>query len=323
MGFFKTLFTGYKLLFQDINRKHNDLFPRCFTGCGTGLMMIGSAVMAKTGMKEDVQQVIAEANAAVDEAQKVREGEKKPERAKRILKAKAVKGWKVVKAFHKGIIMETVGAASVGVGYGMAEKGKHRAIKAVGALGAAFASYRAAVREDLGDEADRRYLTGQKAFKRTEKINKKTGEITEDIERVDDGSLNVDRDPNAFRLLINEETSPNVWSANYYLRKSNLEWIQDTLTRKLQHVGHLSLNDMRREFAPSIDKAEKMDVDIGGIFGRVLDPNIPVHLQTVNLHFEDDKDFMEGRKDWCWVIFDCDKESIIGRYGKKIKQVET
>ena len=68
MGFFKTLFTGYKLIFQDINRKHNDLFPRCFSGCGTGLMMIGSAVMAKTAMKDDVRDIIAEADAAIEEA---------------------------------------------------------------------------------------------------------------------------------------------------------------------------------------------------------------------------------------------------------------
>ena len=323
MGFFKTLFTGYKLLFQDINRKHNDLFPRCFTGCGTGLMMIGSAVMAKTGMKEDVQQVIAEANAAVDEAQKVREGEKKPERAKRVLKAKAVKGWKIVKEFRKGIAMEVGGAVLNGIGYGMAESGKHTALKAAGSAMAAFAAYRANVREDLGDEADRRYLTGQKAFKRTEKINKKTGEITEDIERVDDDGLNVNKDPNAFKLLFNGETFPNIWNANYYLRKANLEWIQNTLTLKLQHVGHISLNDMRREFAKSTDRAEDMDVDIGGIFGKVLDPKVPAHLQTVNLHFEDDQDFMEGRKDWCWIIFDCDEQPIIGRYGKKFKQVET
>ncbi len=59
MGFFKTLFTGYRLMYQDLTTKHNDLIPRCFSGCGTGLMMIGSAVMAKTSLKDDVQQVHA------------------------------------------------------------------------------------------------------------------------------------------------------------------------------------------------------------------------------------------------------------------------
>jgi hypothetical protein len=74
MGFFKTLFTGYRLMYQDLTTKHPDLLPRAFSGCGTGLMMIGSAVMAKTGMKEDVQQVIAECDAAIEEAKKSVEG---------------------------------------------------------------------------------------------------------------------------------------------------------------------------------------------------------------------------------------------------------
>ena len=66
-----------------------------------------------------------------------------------------------------------------------------------------------------------------------------------------------------------------------------------------------------------------MDVEEGGIFGRVLDPNKPRLKQVVNLHFRDDADFMEGRKDWCWIIFDCDSEPIIGRIKKKkFKQVE-
>lgn len=319
MGFFKTLFTGYKLMFQDINRKHNDLIPRCFTGCGTGLMMIGSAVMAKTGMKEDTQQIIAEADAAIEEARKSIEGEKKVDRQKRILKAKAVKGWKVVKVFRKGIIYNALGTVGIATGFGMEEKGKHRAIKACGALGAAFASYRAGVREDLGEEADLRYLTGQKAVKRTEKMDKKTGEITQELEFVegDDGVI-VKKDPNSFRLLFSPETCPSLCSENFDLRIANAKWLEDTLSLKLQSVGHLSLNDMRREFGGL--KPAEMDVDEGGIFGRVINPDIPKHQQRVNLHWRDDKDFAEGRKDWCYMIFDCDV--IIGKINKKFKRVE-
>ena len=44
--------------------------------------------------------------------------------------------------------------------------------------------------------------------------------------------------------------------------------------------------------------------------------------QSVNLHYQDDKDFMEGRTDSCWIIFECDPEPIVNRIGKKIKQVE-
>ena len=322
MGFFKTLFTGYKIIFNDINTKHNDLFPRLFSGCGTGLMMIGSAVMAKTACKEDVRQVIAEADAAIAEARKSVAGEKKSQKTRRIFKARSAKGLKVVKVYRKGIAMEVGGAVLNGIGYSMAEKGKHKALKAVGVMGAAFASYRANVREDLGDEADLRYLTGRKAVKKTEHIDRKTGEVTQELEYIqDDEGVTIKKDPSVFKLYFSEETCPSLWNRNYDLRIENLKWVQNVLTRKLHMAGHISLNDMRREFG-GLEPA-KMDVGIGGIFGKVLNPKIPKHKQTVNLHYEDDENFMQGRTDSCWIIFECDEEPIIGRIGKKFKQVES
>ena len=327
MGFFKTLFTGYKLIFEDINTKHNDLIPRMFSGTGTGLMMIGSAVMAKTALQEDTQQIISDCDKAIEEARKAQEGDTKVTKTKRIFKAKVVKGLKVAKAFRKGIIMEAVGGACVGTGLHISEEGKHKAIKAAGAMGAAFAAYRGAVREDLGEEADLKYLTGRKAVKRTDKVNKKTGEITQELAYVeDDGSVVIKKNPNSFRLLYSKETTPSVWSENHDLRIAMLRDVQDLLTRKLRYSGtkttrgHISLNDMRREFGGL--RPSTMDVDEGGIFGRVLLDDIPITEQRVNLHYQDDEDFMMGRKDWCWLIFDCDPQPIIGRITKRFKQVE-
>ena len=321
MGLLKTIFTGYRLMYQEFTTKHNDAVPRLFSGCGTGLMMIGSAVMAKTALKDDTREVLAECDRVIAEAEKPVEGEKKPARVKRVLKARAVKGWKVVKVFHKGIICEMVGGTCVGVGLGISEAGKHKALKGAAAIGTAFAAYRANVRDDLGEEADRRYLTGQKAVKRTEKINKKTGEITQELEYIqDDDGVTIKKDPDAFKFLFSKETCPSLWSDNFDLRKANLQWVADGLTIRYQSVGHITLNDQRREFG-GLTPA-KMDVDIGGIFGKVIDPNRPKAQQYINLHYQDDKDFMEGRKDWCWIIFDCDPEPIIGRINKKFKQVE-
>lgn len=311
MGFFKTLFNGYRIMFNDITVKHPDLLPRCFSGCGTGLMMIGSAVMAKTGMQEDVKQVIADCDKVIEEARKA--GKKK------YFLAKAKKGLKIVKVFRKGIAYEVGGAVMNGIGLGISENDKHKAIKAAGAIGAAFAGYRANVREDLGEEADLRYLTGQKAVKRTEKVDKKTGEITEVLERADDEFV-VKKDPNAFRFWFSKETCPSLCSDNYHMRISNLKWVTDNLTHRFQTVGHISLNDQRREFG-GLEPA-KMDVDIGGIFGKVADPNIPRMQQYINLHWQDDKDFMEGRTEGCWIIFDTDPEPMIGRIGKKLTEVE-
>lgn len=324
MGFFKTLITGYKLMYRDINMKHADLIPRCFTGCGTGLLLIGNAISAKTAMQEDVRQVVAEANAAVEEVRNSVANEKKSVKVQKIFKAKAVRGWKLVKAFRKSAIINTVGVGCVCAGYGMAEHEKHKAIKAVGTLGAIFAGYRANVRNDLGDEADLRYLTGRKAVNRTEKIDKKTGEVTQELTYVDDDGVTINKDPNAFRFWFSEETCPSLWSPNYDLRKANLEWVEKNLNRQYistwTHGGALTLNDMRREFGGL--QPHKMDVDIGGIFGRVYDPNKPETHKKINLHYQDDKDFMEGRTDSCWIIFDCDPEPIIGRCKKKFTAVE-
>lgn len=325
MGFFKTLITGYKLMYRDINTKHIDLIPRCFTGCGTGLLLIGNAISAKTAMQEDVRQVVAEANAMVDEVKNSVANEKKSVKVKKIFKAKAIRGWKIVKAFRKSAIINAVGVGCVGAGYGMAEHEKHKAIKAVGTLGAIFAGYRANVRDDLGEEADLRYLTGRKAVKRTEKVDKKTGEVTQELEYVNDDGVVIKKDPNAFRFWFSKETCPSLWMDNYDLRKENLKWVEQNLSRMYMATwtngGALTLNDMRREFGGLTPRT--MDVDIGGIFGRMYDPDNPETHKLIDLHFRDDKDFMEGRTDSCWIIFDCDPEPIIGRMRKKkFTQVE-
>lgn len=321
MGFLKTLFTGYRLLYQDLTTKHNDLIPRCFTGCGTGLMMIGSAVMAKTALQDDTKELLAECDAAIEEAKKHVEGEKKPTRVKRIFKAKVVKGWKVVKKFHKGVICEVVGGACVGAGLGISEHGKHTALKGAAAVGTAFAAYRANVREDLGEEADIKYLTGRKAVKRTEKIDKKTGEVTQELEYIqDEDGVTIKKDPTVFRFWFSEETCPSLWYSNRDLTLATLDHVEDNLTLKLQGAGHISLNDMRREFGGLLPA--EMDVGIGGIFGRVVNRDIPLIKNLVCLHHRDDRDFVEGRTNGCWIIFDCDPEPIIGRIGKKPRQVE-
>ena len=321
MGFFNTLITGYKLMFKDFSHKYGNAAPKVFSGCGTGLMMIGSAVMAKTGMEDDTKQLIAEADAAIAEAKKSIDGEKKIDQAKRVTKARAQKTWKVVKIFRKGIAMEVGGAVCNAIGIGISERGRTKALTACAAIGAQFAGYRAAVRDDLGVEADIRYLTGRKAVKKTEIVNKKTGEITEQLEYVNDDGVTIKKDPDAFKFWFSKETCPSLWEDNYDLRMANLKWVQDNINRQFVFAKHLSLNDMRREFGGL--KPSKMDVGIGGIFGRVWDKNKTAAENHINLHYMDDKDFVEGRTDGCWIIFDCDPEPIIGKVNPEFTKVET
>lgn len=322
IDFFKTLAKGYSILFNDLKYDIQDYGPKVFTSTGTGLMMIGSALIARDSCKAEVQNVIQEANAIVDDAKKENKNEKKATKSLRLIKAKAKKTWKVVKVYKKGFIADAIGAAAVVTGLHISESGRAKAIAGAAAIGSAFASYRAAVREDLGPSADIKYLNGEKAinapkFKKGETIPAPEPYIEED------GGVTLYKDPEAFRLLFSRESTPELWSDNYDMRIANLQWVESVLSRNYMttwgYGGNLTLNDMRREFGGLTP--QKMDVPIGGLFGRHYIKDKPETHRLINLHYEDDKDFMDGRKDWCYIYFDCDPEPLVGRR-RKFTQVE-
>lgn len=325
-GFFKTLAVGYSQLFNDAKLGFFEYGPKILTGTGTGLMMIGSALIARDSCKAETQQAIAEANAIVEEAKEqnntTKINDSKTKKHARIFKAKFHKGLKIVKIYKKGFIADAIGGICTATGIGISESGRHKAIAGAATLGGILSSYRAAVVADLGPEADIKYLNGQKVVN-APKLKK--GEENKDLlcpDETDDG-VRILKDPNAFRLLYSRESTPSVWHDNYDLRISDLEWLEAVLSRKYMNTweygGDLTLNDMRREF----DKLNpaRMDVPIGGIFGRHYEKDNPKTHKLIDLHYRDDKDFMDGKKDWCYIYFDCDPEPLIGRK-KPFTQIE-
>lgn len=322
MGVFKTIITGYGIMFKNFNMKYGTKLPKIFAGTGTGLMMVGSALIARDSCKGEVQQAIRDAEATLNEDLKPVEGENKAKKVRRYLKAHAVHGWKMVKIYKKGVICNVVGAVSNGVGIGLSENGRKKALAGAAAVGAEFAAYRAAVRSDLGDEADIRYMNGKKT-KHLKVTKTKEGLKVADQSEEDDG-VTIKKDPSAFRFWFSKETCPSIWSPNYDLRLHNLDHVTDMLNHQYimtwTNGGALTLNDQRREFGGLNPRS--MDVDIGGIFGRVYDKDRPESKRLINLHYRDDQDFMEGRTEGCWIIFDVDPEPIIGRTKRKFTQVE-
>lgn len=327
-SFFNTLGIGYKIMFNNFTRKFGGHVPSIFSGTGTGLMMIGSALIARDSCKSEVQEAINAANADLEKVKKSiseNKTEKKSKRMLKLAKAHAVRGWKMVKIYKKGVIADALGVASSSVGIALAEKEHKKDLKAIAAVGSAFAGYRAAVVADLGKEADAKYMTGKKAINAGKVVTKdKNGKEIVVEEYEDENGLTIKKDPSVFKLLFSPATCPHLCPDNYDLRISNLKWVTAMLNRQYMMTwttgGALTLNDMRREFGGLNPKS--MDVDIGGIFGRLYDPDNPESKRPINLHYEDDVDFMEGRKDWCWIIFDCDPEPIIGRMKRKITAVE-
>ena len=316
-NFLKTIGLGYKMIWEDINVKLGFKGPRIMSGVGTGLQMIAGALFAKTACKEDTRKVVEDANRALAEVEKSVSGEKKPKKIIKLAKARAVKYWKVAKAYKKPIAMTVGGAVLQQGAMGWSTNIGEKAIAGAAAIGAEFAAYRANVRAEEGEEADLKYLTGGKPVKDTVEVDE-NGEPVEYIQ--DENGFKIVKDPGAFKLWYSKETCPTCWWDNYDLRKGTLEGIQNNLDIKLRTTGHITLNDMRREFNRLFPA--KMDVGIGGIYGVVWTEEKFRAGYKVNLHFKDDKDFMDGRSDSCWIIFDCDPEPIINKIGKKFTSVE-
>ena len=316
-NFLKTIGLGYKMIWEDINVKLGFKGPKIANGVGTGLQLIASGLIARTAYKDETKKAIEDANKVLAEVEESVKDEKKPKKVFKLIKAHIVRDWKVVKKFGKPIGIYAAGEGLRQAGFGWSVNIGETALKGSAATAAAFAAYRANVRAEEGEEADLKYLTGGKPVKETVEVDE-NGEPVEYIQ--DENGFKIVKDPGAFKLWYSKETCPTCWYDTYDLRQRQLENVQNNLDLRLRTAGHISLNDMRREFNTLFPA--KMDVGIGGIYGVVWTEEKFRAGYKVNLHFKDDKDFMEGRTDSCWIIFDCDPEPIVGKIGKKFTSVE-
>lgn len=339
MGFFQTVGEGFKIWGAELKlgwQKHGAQF---LTGSGTGLMLIASALIAKRGSSDEVQQAIAEADAAIAEIKNeiatasapvisedgnatavIPAETKKTKRTRKfnLAKAKAKKIWHVGKHFWKEAAVEVVGAGLVAAGQHKNTVDKNLLSAAVAETSLAFAAYRANVIADQGEEKDLQYLTTKSTSTAKKSKTKNDKDISET--EADEDGLTVDADPNAFRFWFSPETCPGRYYDNLDMTKNELEFIEDTLTRKLRTTGHLYLNDMRREFGGLTP--DKMDVAIGGIMGLTIDKNNPETYKCVDLGWRNDADFVEGRKVGVWIIFPCDPQPIVSKLKTKMTTVE-
>lgn len=179
----------------------------------------------------------------------------------------------------------------------------------VGIVMADFMNYRSNVIAEHGKDADRRYLTTKGKTPPYLPEGKKE-------EKTEEGDTHVvDIHPNSLRIWYSKETTPQVWSESYTLRILQLEDIQNRLDMDLIYGGSYTVNDVRRYFY-----GRKGDVPEGGMFGRIWDPGNPLHPNRgarVNLHYQEDEDFMTGRTDHCWIIIDIDEEPLFELLARK------
>ena len=316
MKFFETIANGYRYMWGQTKLGWEKYGPKICTWSGTGgLVASGIFACVKTSdihdLLQDTKKLVKESKEEVKNASE----ETKKDVKKKYRKAKIKK--------YGQIAMNYAGpAAGTLVSTGLIAYGQHKWDAKYTAMTGAVATlmkYRENVVKDLGVEADRKYMLGEETVKKLEEdASADIPEDEEDSEEVEDEDLKealVKKEGNAFYFLYSKETCRE-WSPNLYLRINILESITNDLNRKMIGNGHIFLNEMRREFGPP----NKMDVDAGAVYGRLWDPRNPENPKggrLIDLGYKADKDFTEGRKDWCWIKFDVDDVPLAGRLNAK------
>ena len=274
-----------------------------------GLIASGLYAVKKTN---DIQDLLQDTRKLINEAKA--DGDKK-----KIRKAKFDQAKKVGKCYILPVLGAAVSAKMIDGGLAKSAE-KTAAMAATATLYATtLRNYRKNVIAEYGKEADQRFLTTQKVKGAVSEVENEDG-TKQKPEKNEDGTITLPVNPNALKIMYSRYMTPEIWHDSFALRIATLNAIQNELDIMLISNGHLTLNDERRKFG-----GPKMDVGIGGVIGRIWDPGNsenPRGGRRINLHFEDDIDFMEGRKDWCWIIFDVDDEPIIGRMDEKFTEVE-
>lgn len=310
-----SLADGYRYIGKQIKNQWDKNGGKICTIAGTtGLFLSGIHACRKTYKIHDE---LEENGRKISEARQKQEGDKKWTRAMRTAKTVAGCSLKTSKHYIPDILGGALSAYGVKQGWTHEHKLYEGAAAMVGVVMADFMNYRANVISEHGTEADRRYMT----TKRNAYINTTEEKGTEKIAAsADEDGHVVELGENSLRILYSRDTTPSVWSESHVIRKHHLEGIVNELNIDLIYGGSYSVNDVRRYFY-----GRRGDIPEGNLFGRIWDPGDPEHPERgakVNLHYEEDEDFMLGLKDWCWIIIDVDTEPLFElQKGKKDREM--
>lgn len=223
--------------------------------------------------------------------------------------SKEIQKAKTERYFKTGVATVKLYAPAVGVGaasvacilgsYGILHKRNVALMAAYSVLNDRFISYRQRVRDDLGDEADKRYLFGtHKETIEVEEVGKngKTKKVKKEIDVVnpyylsqyakcfDSSCLNWENDPDYNKMFLTSQQN----------------WAND----KLKAQGHLFLNEVYDMLGFPRSKA-------GTIIGWIYDPNDPdrdsyVDFGIFNIYNETSRDFVNGYEKNIWLDFNVD-----------------
>lgn len=309
-----TMRDGYRYIGRQIRNEWGKYGSLACTIAGTtGLFLSGVYACRKTYKIHDE---LKENGRRISEARQARDGDKKGSKAWRTAKETAKCCLKTSRHYIIPAIAGGVSGFAIQKGWQI-ENNHYQQAAAMGAVVMAdFMNYRRNVIAEHGKEADRRYLT----TKRGKEISVSPEKGKEVAAVADENGHIVELGENSLRILYSKDTTPNVWSESHVIRMHHLEGITNNLNLDLKYGGSFSVNDVRRYFY-----GRRGDIPEGNLFGRIWDPGDPEHPERgaiVNLHYEEDEDFMLGLKDWCWIIIDIDTEPLFElQKGKKDREM--
>lgn len=309
-----TMRDGYRYIGRQIRNKWDEHGSLACTIAGTtGLFLSGIYACRKT---YKIHNELEENGRKISEARKARDGDKRGSKAWRTVKETAKCCLKTSRHYIGPAIAGGVSGFAIQKGWQIENNHYQQAVAMGAVVMADFMNYRRNVIAEHGTEADRRYMTTKRG--KAVSISQDKGEKV--AASSDENGHVVELGENSLRILYSKDTTPMVWSESHVIRMHHLEGIVNNLNIDLMYGGSYSVNDVRRYFY-----GRRGDIPEGNLFGRIWDPGNPEHPERgakVNLHYEEDEDFMLGLKDWCWIIVDIDPEPLFElQKGKKDRDV--
>ena len=300
-----TIADGYRYLWNGAKLKWSQYGGRALTVAGTvGLFATGAHACRKTYKIHDE---LEENGRKIREAKQLgKDGEGKLRHKLRVAKVAGKCVLKTSRRYAADIALGALSGYAVSRGWHAEHQNYQEAAAMVGVIMSDFMNYRGNVIAEHGREADRRYLTTKRS--KEVSVDPEKGQTVAPATGNEDDVYILQLEESSLRIWYSKETTPLVWSSSHLLRKAHLSDITNRLTMDLIYGGSFTLNDVRREFY-----GRKGDIPNGGMFGRIWDPGNPEHPERgaiVNLHYEEDEDFMTGRTDSCWIIIDIDPEPL-------------
>lgn len=217
---------------------------------GIGGFMTGKATLQVHKITEDHKSMVNETRREVNGYSEERYTES--ERKRDVFQCYCVTAGKLARLYAPGLTIAAAGFACMFAGLGTLKRWHALAVSSVAALDERFSQYRGNVINELGTEADKRFMLGEKA----QSVEEKTVEVNKTV--VDDeGNEQVETQTVTGINDIIEDDFTRVfnsrnrrWESNFLMIDNFIKTTENYYTKSLQahRLDHVFLNTLLKEF---------------------------------------------------------------------------